>query len=94
MTKGRRSVLLEIGCRTGSHLFYRLVSATMLIRPKMLDGIAALPFVKRTRISCHAAPDRTACAPFSKERHIKFANATKFNRKSGEAEGSAVPLHL
>ena len=28
---------------------------------------------------------RAACAPFSKERRIKFANSTKFNRKSGEA---------
>jgi hypothetical protein len=48
---------------------------------------------ERTRISCHAAPDKTACAPFSKERRMKFANATNFDRKSGEAEGSAVSLH-
>jgi hypothetical protein len=46
---------------------------------------------ERTRISCHAALDRTTNAPFSKERRMKFAKATKFNRKSGEAEGSAVP---
>jgi hypothetical protein len=45
---------------------------------------------ERTRISCHAAQDRATCAPFSKERRMKFANATNFNRKSGEAEGSAV----
>ena len=45
---------------------------------------------ERTRISCHAAPDTVACAPFSKERRMKFANATKFYRKSGAAEGSAV----
>jgi hypothetical protein len=44
----------------------------------------------RTRISCHAASDTTAFAPFSNERRMKFARATKFNRKSGEAEGSAV----
>jgi hypothetical protein len=37
-----------------------------------------------TRISCHAALDEAACAPFSKERRMKFANATKFHRKSGE----------
>ena len=42
---------------------------------------------ERTRISCHAAPDTVACAPFSKERRMKFANATKFYRKSGAAEG-------
>jgi hypothetical protein len=46
---------------------------------------------ERTRISCHAALDRAACAPFSKEKRMKLANATKFNRKSGAAEGSAVP---
>ncbi len=45
---------------------------------------------ERTRISCHAAPDTIACAPFSKERRMEFANATKFYRKSGAAEGSAV----
>ncbi len=45
---------------------------------------------ERTRISCHAAPDTVACAPFSKERRMKFANATEFYRKSGAAEGSAV----
>jgi hypothetical protein len=37
------------------------------------------------RISCHAALDKTACAPFLKERRMMFANATKFNRKSGVA---------
>jgi len=41
---------------------------------------------KRTRISCYAAPDKAACAPFFKERRIKFANATNFNRKSGAAQ--------
>ncbi len=38
----------------------------------------------RTRISCHASQDESACAPFSKERRMKFANATNFHRKSGE----------
>jgi hypothetical protein len=45
---------------------------------------------ERTRISCHAALDRATCAPFSKERRMKLAKATKFNRKSEAAEGSAV----
>jgi hypothetical protein len=31
----------------------------------------------------YAAPDTTACAAFSKESRMKFANATKFHRKSG-----------
>jgi len=38
----------------------------------------------RTRISCHAALDKAARAPFTKERRMKFAKATKFHRKSGE----------
>jgi PHP domain len=42
---------------------------------------------ERTRISCHAAPDKTAYAPFFKERRMVFANATNFYRKSGGAEG-------
>jgi hypothetical protein len=41
---------------------------------------------KRTRISCHAAPDKTACAPFFKERRMMFANATNVYRKSGAAQ--------
>ena len=40
-----------------------------------------------TRISCHAALDGAARAPFSKERRMKFAKATKFHRKSGEGLG-------
>jgi hypothetical protein len=35
------------------------------------------------RISCHAALDEAASAPFRKERRMKFAKATKFHRKSG-----------
>jgi hypothetical protein len=38
----------------------------------------------RTRISCHAALDEAARAPFSKERRMRFTNATNFHRKSGE----------
>jgi hypothetical protein len=40
---------------------------------------------ERTRISCHAALETTACAAFSKESRMKFANATNINRKSGVA---------
>jgi hypothetical protein len=47
---------------------------------------------ERTRISCYAALDMAACAPFRKEGRMKCINATKINRKSGDsgAEGSAV----
>src|SRR5580658_7589575 len=41
----------------------------------------------RTRISCRAALDEAARAPFSKERRMKFAKATKFHRKSGKGLG-------
>jgi hypothetical protein len=40
---------------------------------------------ERTRISCHAALDMSACAAFVKESRMKIINATKFNRKSGVA---------
>jgi uncharacterized membrane protein len=35
------------------------------------------------RISCYAAPDRTACAAFIKESRMEFDNATNLDRKSG-----------
>jgi hypothetical protein len=31
----------------------------------------------------YAAPDKTACAAFSKESRMRFANAIKLHRKSG-----------
>jgi hypothetical protein len=31
----------------------------------------------------YAAPDKTACAPFFKERRVKFAKPTELRRKSG-----------
>ena len=33
----------------------------------------------------YAAPDMSACAAFSKESRMKFANATKLHRKSGRS---------
>jgi hypothetical protein len=41
---------------------------------------------ERTRISCHAALDKTACAPFRKEGRMQCSNATNFHRKSGVAK--------
>jgi len=35
-----------------------------------LYGSAPLPFVIPTRVSCHAAPDTAACAPFGEERRM------------------------
>jgi hypothetical protein len=40
---------------------------------------------ERTRISCHASLDVVACAAFVKESRMKFAKATKLNRKFGVA---------
>jgi len=45
---------------------------------------AAFNLQSQTRISCHAALDEAACAPYSKERRMNFAEATKLHRKSGE----------
>ncbi|HET6215718.1 MAG TPA: hypothetical protein VFE27_01790 [Acidobacteriaceae bacterium] len=52
----------------------------------------ALPFTTedQTRISCHAAPDIATCAAFVTESRMRFANATKFHRKSGKAQRSLV----
>src|SRR5271156_898679 len=40
--------------------------------------------IRGTRLSCHTALERTAYAPFRKERCTKFAKATKSHRKSGK----------
>jgi hypothetical protein len=44
----------------------------------------------QTRISCHVALDIAPCAAFVTESRMKFANPTKFHRKSGEAQRSLV----
>ena len=49
-----------------------------------LSRLAVEP--ERTRISCHAALDKTACAAFRKESRMKLANATNLHRKSGVAQ--------
>jgi len=54
-----------------------------------LNGSATLSLVIPTeaaRISCHAALDKAAYAPFCKERRMKCISATKFHRKSGGAQ--------
>ncbi len=38
----------------------------------------------RTRISCYAASERTACAAFFAESRMQLDNATNLDRKSGE----------
>jgi hypothetical protein len=50
---------------------------------KISTNLSSRP--ERTRISCHAALETTACAAFSKESRMKFANATNTKRKFGVA---------
>ncbi len=45
-------------------------------------GFARL-FGPRIRISCQGAPPTPECAAFIKESRMKFANASKLDRKSG-----------
>jgi hypothetical protein len=50
----------------------------------LLSPLSSRP--ERTRISCHAALDKAAYAPFRKEGRMNCDNATKSNRKSGVAQ--------
>jgi hypothetical protein len=71
----------------------RLLEMTILLQLKLRISPGNAEFYpqtelssrpERTRISCHAALETTACAAFSKESLMKFANAN-INRKSGVA---------
>src|SRR5271156_397569 len=53
-----------------------------------------VPHVRPTRISCHAALDKDACAAFVKESSIECANATEFHRKSGGAYMGRIGVFL
>jgi hypothetical protein len=70
----------------------RLLGMTILLCPQELQQEVLAPAIElssrpeRTRISCHAALDMAASAAFCKESRMKFASATKFDRKSGVAE--------
>jgi hypothetical protein len=47
-------------------------------------GIPHKPKSGLTPISCHAVLERSACAPFIKERRMECINATSLCRKSGQ----------
>src|ERR1700720_278794 len=51
---------------------------------------------KRTRISCHAALDKTTCAPFCKGKAHEVHQRHQVSQeiRGGEVEGSAVPRTL
>src|SRR5271154_761812 len=53
---------------------YDRIAAVIPLKPK--DGL--------TPVSCHAVPERSACAPFIKERRMEYINATSLRRKSGK----------
>ena len=53
------------------------------LRFASLNDLSSRP--ERTRISCHAAPDKVACARFYKETRMQCINATMFHRKFGVA---------
>jgi hypothetical protein len=96
--KGKRSGSIESGCQT--EVFFSTsggpqVEMTILLqrRLRLSPGNGeSYPQTKlssrpeRTRISCLAALDTVACAPFFKERRMMFASATNFYRKSGVAQ--------
>jgi hypothetical protein len=50
-------------------------------QPSIASGPGAPRSHQRTRISCYAASDRTACAAFFKESRMEFDNATNLDRK-------------
>ena len=59
----------------------------LAIRKKLAvqrSGIPLKPKYGLTPISCHAVLERSACAPFIKERRMKCINATNLRRKSGQ----------
>ena len=80
----RRSTLPTTDLSLGNESLYATTLSFLSFRPE------------RTRISCHAALETTACAAFRKESRMTFANATNINRKSGVAEGRnllcAIPV--
>jgi hypothetical protein len=48
---------------------------------------------RATRISCRGAPPTPAFAAFIKESRTNFANANKFDRKSGGSPSNAFHLN-
>jgi hypothetical protein len=53
----------------------------------------SLCYPERTRISYFTALTSAAYVVLSKENHMQLTEAATLDRKSGEAEGSAVALH-
>jgi hypothetical protein len=60
-------------------------------QPLLMNRCPFLCHPERTRISCFAALTATTDVVLSKENHTLLTEAATLDRKSGEAEGSAVP---
>ena len=61
-----------------------LPSTIELLMEAPLSPLSSRP--ERTRISCHAALDKAAYAPFRKEGRMKCTSAIKLHRESGGAQ--------
>jgi hypothetical protein len=71
------------------HFSFNSPSASQLLRDDKKRrveccGIPLKPKPGLTPISCHAVLERSACAPFIKERRMGCINATSLHRKSGQ----------
>src|SRR6202035_4743332 len=86
MTKGTVALPCKFGCADPRSQKRDLGHPSTCCQVIALHGSAAVPFVIPTRISCHAALDRAAGAPFREERRMKCINAINLNRKSGGAQ--------
>ncbi len=60
-------------------------------QPPFIDRHPFLCHPERTRISYLTALTRATYVVLLKENHMQLTEATTLDRKSGEAEGSAVP---
>ena len=91
---GRRGVIrlqavTEVSIRSGSLRRKRtrrspLTSLLMTKRRVECCRFSRKPKNGLTPISCHAALERSACAPFIKERRVECISATRLYRKSGQ----------
>jgi len=72
------------GSRSGPLPFARRVGTVEGAAPHLFRPM----YAQATRISCTWLHPATACAAFSKESRMKFANATKLHRKSGGTWGT------
>jgi hypothetical protein len=99
MTKGRKALpwravaeektfFSTVGVPQAHDSFGRddnLVLKSTVLRHSSIFATKLSSRPERTRIFCHDTLGEAACAPFSKERRMKFAEPTKLNRKSAVA---------